>query len=61
MSIRRRDSNPRPIQRESPPITTRPGLLRIYAFDIFVPTQSYESYLTLHNNQNYQGRSEERN
>ena len=25
-SIRRRDSNPRPLERESPPITTRPGL-----------------------------------
>ena len=25
-SIRHRDSNPRPLERESPPITTRPGL-----------------------------------
>ena len=25
-SIRRRDSNPRSLERESPPITTRPGL-----------------------------------
>ena len=25
-SIRRQDSNPRPLERESPPITTRPGL-----------------------------------
>ena len=25
-SIRRRDSNPRPLDREPPPITTRPGL-----------------------------------
>ena len=25
-SIRRWDSNPRPLERESPPITTRPGL-----------------------------------
>ena len=25
-SIRHRDSNPRPSERESPPITTRPGL-----------------------------------
>ena len=25
-SIRRRDSNPRPLEREPPPITTRPGL-----------------------------------
>ena len=24
-STRRRDSNPRPLERESPPITTRPG------------------------------------
>ena len=25
-SLRRRDSNPRPLDREPPPITTRPGL-----------------------------------
>ena len=31
-SIRRRDSNPRPLQRESPPITTRPELPPLHSF-----------------------------
>ena len=36
-SVRRRDSNPRPLYREPPPITTRPGL----------PPKSGNSYLTV--------------
>ena len=36
-SIRYRDSNPRPLERESPPITTRPGL----------PLFAYLSYLKM--------------
>ena len=35
-SIRCRDSNPRPLERESPPITTRPGLPPISIFYILV-------------------------
>ena len=30
--VRRRDSNPQPSERESPPITTRPGLPPEYTF-----------------------------
>ena len=33
-SIRRRDSNPRPLERESTPITTRPGLVVLVTFTV---------------------------
>ena len=42
-SIRRQDSNPRPLERESTPITTRPGLPPIDGF--FSVRQNFEPTL----------------
>ena len=43
-SIRHRDSNPRPLERESPPITTRPGLPPL---DLFFLTILINDFLDL--------------
>ena len=49
-SIRRRDSNPRPLDREPPPITTRPGLpptLRFFLMPSCLSLSSFSLSLSL--------------